>query len=80
VAQGIAYLSEDRKHFGLVTGMSVATTSADQRCWRRNLSGGLFMRMTRWAEVAEDYVRKLKVKTRISTGNPAAVGRQPRRW
>jgi ribose transport system ATP-binding protein len=62
VANGLAYLSEDRKHFGLVTGMSVRD-NITMASWRRYISSGLFMKDDALGKVAEDYVRKLKVKT-----------------
>lgn len=62
VAQGIAYLSEDRKHFGLVTGMSVRD-NITMASWRRYMSGRLFMRDAAMDKVAEEYVAKLRVKT-----------------
>ena len=62
VALGIAYLSEDRKHFGLVTGMSVGD-NITMASWFRYLSGGMFMRDAALKVTAQDYVTKLKVKT-----------------
>lgn len=62
VAEGIAYLSEDRKHFGLVTGMSVRD-NITMASWWRYLSGGVFMKDDALGKTAEDYVRKLRVKT-----------------
>lgn len=61
VANGIAYLSEDRKHFGLVTGMSVRD-NVTMASWSRFVTAG-FMQDAALGRVAEDYVRKLKVKT-----------------
>lgn len=61
VANGIAYLSEDRKHFGLVTGMSVRD-NVTMASWGRFMSGG-FMQDAALGKVAEDYVKKLRVKT-----------------
>lgn len=61
VANGIAYLSEDRKHFGLVTGMSVRD-NVTMASWSRFMQGG-FMQDAALGEVAEEFVRKLKVKT-----------------
>ena len=62
VALGIAYLSEDRKHFGLVTGMSVGD-NITMASWFRYLSVGMFMRDAALKVTAQDYVTKLKVKT-----------------
>ena len=61
VANGIAYLSEDRKHFGLVTGMSVRD-NVTMASWSRFMQGG-FMQDAALGKVAEEFVRKLKVKT-----------------
>ena len=62
VANGIAYLSEDRKHFGLVTGMSVRD-NITMASWRRYISGRVFMRDAAMDAVAKEYVAKLRVKT-----------------
>ncbi|MEN9894866.1 MAG: hypothetical protein RIR97_718 [Pseudomonadota bacterium] len=62
VSLGIAYLSEDRKHFGLVTGMSVRD-NITMASWRRFAKGRIFMNDTGLGDVSTDYVGKLKVKT-----------------
>lgn len=62
VQLGIAYLSEDRKHFGLVTGMSVRD-NITMPSWERFVSNGVFMRDADLGSVAQGYVEKLKVKT-----------------
>ncbi len=62
VANGIAYLSEDRKHFGLVTGMSVRD-NVTMASWKRFTSGRMWMRDGDLRNVAREYVEKLKVKT-----------------
>ncbi|MCA0273974.1 MAG: sugar ABC transporter ATP-binding protein [Proteobacteria bacterium] len=62
VAEGIAYLSEDRKHFGLVTGMSVRD-NITMASWYRYISGRFFMRDAVMDGVAKEYVEKLRVKT-----------------
>jgi ribose transport system ATP-binding protein len=62
VANGIAYLSEDRKHFGLVTGMSVRD-NVTMAAWPRFTTGRVFMRDGDLRDVAQEYVDKLKVKT-----------------
>ncbi len=62
VANGIAYLSEDRKHFGLVTGMSVRD-NVTMASWERFKTAGLFMRDGALFTVAQEYSHKLKVKT-----------------
>jgi ribose transport system ATP-binding protein len=61
VENGIAYLSEDRKHFGLVTGMSVRD-NVTMASWGRFMQAG-FMQEAALGKVAEEYVRKLRVKT-----------------
>jgi ribose transport system ATP-binding protein len=62
VRMGLAYLSEDRKHFGLVTPMSVRD-NVTMASWERFLTGGIFMRDTALRDVSKDYVEKLRVKT-----------------
>lgn len=62
VANGIAYLSEDRKHFGLVTGMSVRD-NVTMASWKRFTAGSIFMRDGELRAVAQKYVDLLKVKT-----------------
>lgn len=62
VRLGMAYLSEDRKHFGLVTGMSVRD-NITMASWARFTTGGPFMNDARLRDAANDYVAKLKVKT-----------------
>jgi ribose transport system ATP-binding protein len=62
VKHGIAYLSEDRKRYGLVTPMSVRdnTTMAS---WQRFVSGGMWMKDAELKKTAAHYVDLLKVKT-----------------
>lgn len=62
VRNGIAYLSEDRKHFGLVTGMSVRD-NVTMASWPRFTSRAGFMRDGALRTVAAEYVEKLRVKT-----------------
>lgn len=62
VRLGLAYLSEDRKHFGLVTGMSVGD-NITMASWPRYLKAGLFMDDARLRADSRDYVDKLRVKT-----------------
>ncbi|MEM9635472.1 MAG: ATP-binding cassette domain-containing protein, partial [Pseudomonadota bacterium] len=66
VKAGIGYLSEDRKHFGLATGMNV----------RDNIALASLDRFTSWAGVlddeamrktAQDYIRKLGIRTPSDT-------------
>ncbi len=62
VAAGIGYLSEDRKHFGLATGMNVrdniALASLDKFTGRGGVLDDDAMRKT-----AQDYIRKLGIRT-----------------
>lgn len=62
VRLGLAYLSEDRKHFGLVTGMSVGD-NITMASWPRFLKGGIFMDDPAMRAVSREYVEKLRVKT-----------------
>jgi ribose transport system ATP-binding protein len=62
VRNGIAYLSEDRKHFGLVTPMSVRD-NITMASWTRFVSRFGFMRDRAIRDVATDFVDRLKVKT-----------------
>lgn len=62
VNAGIGYLSEDRKHFGLATGMDVAAniTLPSLSRW---LQWGLFLNKAAIAQVSRDMVEKLRIKT-----------------
>ena len=62
VALGIGYLSEDRKHFGLATGLDVETNIAlsSLRFFAR---AGLFLDQASLRKTAEGYVRQLGIKT-----------------
>ncbi|MEQ1956609.1 sugar ABC transporter ATP-binding protein [Mesorhizobium sp. CN2-181] len=62
VKLGLAYLSEDRKHFGLVTPMSVMD-NITMASWSRFASGRMWMRNSALRRSATDYVNRLKVKT-----------------
>ena len=62
VRHGLAYLSEDRKRFGLVTPMNVEE-NVTMASWPRYVSGGFFMRSSALSEVAGSYVEQLRVKT-----------------
>lgn len=61
VRQGIGYLSEDRKHFGLATGLDVETNIA-LSSMRRFLKAG-FVDTTAMRHTAQSYVRQLQIKT-----------------
>ncbi|WP_293661879.1 sugar ABC transporter ATP-binding protein [Rhodoferax sp. OV413] len=62
VNAGIGYLSEDRKHFGLATGMDVAAniTLPSLTRWLR---WGVFLNKSAIAEVSRSMVEKLRIKT-----------------
>ena len=62
VAAGIGYLSEDRKHFGLATGMDVAAniTLPSLRRWLR---WGVFLDQARIRQVSQKMVAALRIKT-----------------
>jgi ribose transport system ATP-binding protein len=62
VGLGLAYLSEDRKHFGLVTPMSVRD-NITMASWPRFTSGRLWMRDAALRKTSGEYVNLLKVKT-----------------
>ena len=62
VAHGIGYLSEDRKHFGLATGMDVETNIA-LASMKRFLSAGFVIDQAALASAGERYVRQLGIKT-----------------
>jgi len=61
VANGIGYLSEDRKRFGIVVQKTVAenTTMASID----NFMSGIFINKKKEKEVAQKYVEQLKTKT-----------------
>ncbi|WP_226579894.1 sugar ABC transporter ATP-binding protein [Acuticoccus sediminis] len=62
VAAGIGYLSEDRKHFGLATGMDVRANIAMASMERfTSRTGALDERAMR--ETAQDYIRRLGIRT-----------------
>jgi ribose transport system ATP-binding protein len=62
VQAGIGYLSEDRKHFGLATGMDVASniTLPSLRRW---LTWGVFLNGPAIHKVGQEMVDKLRIKT-----------------
>lgn len=62
VSLGIGYLSEDRKRFGLATGMDVQANvvMADLRAF---LAGGVFLKKSAMAAASERYIRDLAIKT-----------------
>ncbi|WP_395824822.1 sugar ABC transporter ATP-binding protein [Collimonas sp.] len=62
VAHGIGYLSEDRKHFGLATGLDVKTNVVMSNM-DKFLTKGLFLDQPAIRATAQDYVRQLSIKT-----------------
>ncbi len=62
VRHGIAYLSEDRKRFGLVTPMTVAD-NITMASWRRFISRIGLMKDSVMRSLAQDYALKLQIKT-----------------
>jgi len=62
VRLGIGYLSEDRKRFGLVTGMDVAANIV-MPCLNRFLSMNMILKTRAIRETARSYIRQLRIKT-----------------
>ncbi len=62
VKEGIGYLSEDRKHFGLATGMDVRTNIALASLDRFSGRGGV-LREDEMRRTAQDYIQKLGIRT-----------------
>jgi ribose transport system ATP-binding protein len=62
VAHGIGYLSEDRKHFGLATGMDVQTNIV-LATLRRFLSFGFFLKPAAMQATAAQLIAQLGIKT-----------------
>ena len=62
VSHGIGYLSEDRKHFGLATGMDVETNIA-LPSMKKFLSMGVFIDQAAIEAAGERYVKQLNIKT-----------------
>jgi ribose transport system ATP-binding protein len=61
VANGIGYLSEDRKRFGLAVGLSVRDNLAMATYDR--FQRGLFINAKKVRQATEDYVRRLNIRT-----------------
>ena len=62
VAHGIGYLSEDRKHFGLATGLDVETNIA-LASLASFVGGHLLLDQAGMRSTAERYVKQLQIKT-----------------
>ncbi|WP_294765348.1 sugar ABC transporter ATP-binding protein [uncultured Rhodoferax sp.] len=62
VQAGIGYLSEDRKHFGLATGMDVESniTLPSLKRW---LKWGMFLNRAAITAIGQEMVQKLRIKT-----------------
>ncbi len=62
VDAGIGYLSEDRKHFGLATGMDVESniTLPSLKRW---LKWGMFLNRPAITAIGQEMVQKLRIKT-----------------
>lgn len=63
IAHGIGYLSEDRKRYGLILGLSVTDNTVLSSYDLPELHNGIFVNEKRSAEVSEQYVKQLKTKT-----------------
>ncbi|MBQ6969646.1 MAG: sugar ABC transporter ATP-binding protein, partial [Synergistaceae bacterium] len=63
IANGIGYLSEDRKRYGLVLGLSITDNTVLSSYDLPELHKGIFVNEKRSAEVSENYVKQLKTKT-----------------
>jgi len=62
VAHGIGYLSEDRKHFGLATGLDVETNIV-LASLARFVKARFWLDQPRIAETAHQYVQRLGIRT-----------------
>lgn len=62
VRSGIGYLSEDRKHFGLLVDMDVKSNMTLPTI-KNYSSGGMFVSANKVEKIANEYVERLKVKT-----------------
>ena len=61
VAHGIGYLSEDRKRFGLATGLSVVENSL--MASYDKYETGIFIHAANVRKITDEYVKKLSIKT-----------------
>jgi ribose transport system ATP-binding protein len=66
VRAGIGYLSEDRKHFGLVTGLDVRNNIAMASIERFTGAIGM-LREDKMRDAAQKYIRQLTIKTPSDT-------------
>ncbi|MES2943485.1 MAG: sugar ABC transporter ATP-binding protein [Pseudomonadota bacterium] len=72
VRHGIGYLSEDRKHFGLATGMDVETNMV-LASMRRFLSFGFFLKRPAIRRTAAQLIEQLSIKTPSATQKVALL-------
>ena len=63
IANGIGYLSEDRKRFGLVLGLSITDNTVMSSYDNDKLHNGPFVNEPNCESVSKDYAAKLKTKT-----------------
>jgi ribose transport system ATP-binding protein len=63
IEHGIGYLSEDRKRYGLVLGLSITDNTVLSSYDLPELHNGIFVNEKHSAEVSEKYVKQLKTKT-----------------
>jgi ribose transport system ATP-binding protein len=66
VARGIGYLSEDRKRFGLATGMDVESNIVMSNL-RKFLSAGFFLRRAQMRKTATHFIHLLSIRTPSAT-------------
>ena len=62
VKHGIGYLSEDRKHFGLATGMDVASNIV-LSTMKRFLAFNFILKHSAINEAARSFIKQLEIKT-----------------
>jgi L-arabinose transport system ATP-binding protein len=62
IAAGIVLCPEDRKEQGILAQSSVAE-NINISCRRHDLAGGIWLRHGREAERAEEFIRRLRIKT-----------------
>ncbi|MDO5132085.1 MAG: sugar ABC transporter ATP-binding protein [Eubacteriales bacterium] len=63
IANGIGYLSEDRKRFGLVLGLPITDNTVLSSYDNPELHNGIFVNEKRCEEISVEYAGKLKTKT-----------------
>ncbi len=63
IANGIGYLSEDRKRYGLVLGLPITDNTVLASYDNPELHNSIFVNEKKCEEVAKEYVKTLKTKT-----------------